>query len=152
MRVTLAVALLLSGCGPAPPAPPLVPPPAATTAAPPPPPPEPRMFITESGLKFGDYREGTGREAKSSDTVSVHYTGTLESGAKFDSSYDRGAPAEFPLRNVIKGWQEGIAGMKVGGKRKLIIPPHLGYGEGGSPPKIPGNSILHFDVELLGIK
>ena len=84
----------------------------------------------------------------------MHYTGTLESGTKFDSSRDRGTPLEFEIGRgkVIKGWDEGVMTMKVGGRRKLIIPPNLGYGPQGRPPTIPGNATLIFDVELLGIK
>ena len=109
---------------------------------------------TASGLKYIDIVEGTGETPKKGQTISVHYTGTLENGKKFDSSVDRGQPYEFRLGEgtVIKGWDEGLATMKVGGKRKLIIPPSLGYGQRGSPPNIPPNSILHFDVELVAIK
>jgi peptidylprolyl isomerase len=112
------------------------------------------MTTTPSGLQYRDDAVGEGREAKAGDTVSVHYTGTLKDGSKFDSSRDRGQPIQFPLGTgyVIKGWDEGIAGMKVGGKRTLVIPPELGYGARGFPPEIPGNSTLLFDVELVGIR
>jgi FKBP-type peptidyl-prolyl cis-trans isomerase FkpA len=98
---------------------------------------------------------GSGKEAKSGDTVSVHYTGTLMNGKKFDSSRDPGKkPFEFKLGsgNVIKGWDQGVVGMKVGGKRKLTIPSDLGYGKSGSPPSIPADAGLKFDVELLEVK
>lgn len=105
-------------------------------------------------LKIEDTKIGEGQEVKSGDTVSIHYTGTLENGTKFDSSYDRNQPFETKIGvgDVIKGWDQGVIGMKVGGKRHLVIPPELGYGERGSPPTIPPNSTLIFDVELLGIK
>ena len=100
-----------------------------------------------------DIRAGAGPEAKSGDSVSVHYTGTLEDGTKFDSSRDRGQPFNFPLGagRVIKGWDVGVAGMKVGGHRKLTIPPEEGYGARGAGSAIPPNATLYFDVELLKI-
>jgi FKBP-type peptidyl-prolyl cis-trans isomerase len=109
---------------------------------------------TASGLRYVDLVEGTGPQPQPGQTVSVHYTGTLESGVKFGSSRDSGTPLEFVIGEgkVIKGWDEGVMTMKVGGRRKLIIPPALGYGPQGRPPAIPGNATLIFDVELLGIK
>ena len=97
---------------------------------------------------------GTGKEAKNGDTVRVHYTGTLMSGKKFDSSRDRGEPFEFKLGAgaVIKGWDQGVPGMKVGGKRRLTIPWDLAYGEAGSPPNIPPKAALKFDIELVEVK
>ncbi|HZZ81728.1 MAG TPA: FKBP-type peptidyl-prolyl cis-trans isomerase [Gemmataceae bacterium] len=108
---------------------------------------------TESGLRYKDLKEGSGIEAKEGDKVVVHYIGTLKNGTKFDSSRDRNKPFDFTLGEgqVIRGWDEGVAGMKVGGVRKLIIPPHLGYGSRGSPPTIPPNAELHFEVQLLKI-
>ena len=109
---------------------------------------------TASGLKYVDLIVGTGREAAAGDLVSVHYTGWLTNGTKFDSSVDRREPFSFPLGGgkVIRGWDEGVAGMKVGGKRKLTIPPQLGYGSRGAGGVIPPNATLVFDVELLEIK
>ena len=97
---------------------------------------------------------GKGASPKSGQTVVVHYTGWLTNGTKFDSSKDRGEPFKFAIGQgrVIKGWDEGVASMKVGGVRRLVVPPDLGYGPEGSPPKIPGNATLVFDVELLGIE
>ena len=106
---------------------------------------------TPSGLKYDDLKVGTGAEAKAGQTVSVHYTGWLTDGKKFDSSVDRKQPFEFPLGmgRVIKGWDEGVQGMKIGGQRTLIIPAALGYGARGAGGVIPPNATLKFDVELL---
>jgi FKBP-type peptidyl-prolyl cis-trans isomerase len=114
---------------------------------------ERKVVTTKSGLKYEDLEEGLGAEAKSGDRVQVHYTGWLKDGKKFDSSKDRDQPFEFNLGKgeVIKGWDEGVAGMKVGGKRKLIIPSELAYGKRGRPG-IPPDSELTFEVELLDIK
>jgi FKBP-type peptidyl-prolyl cis-trans isomerase len=104
-------------------------------------------------LKIEDVTVGTGQEAKTGDTVVVHYTGTLADGTKFDSSYDRDEPFTTPIGQgrVIQGWDEGIPGMKVGGKRRLTIPPSLGYGEYGQG-QIPPNATLIFDIELVSIQ
>src|SRR5262245_27980583 len=112
------------------------------------------MITTPSGLQYDDQQEGTGAAATAGDTVEVHYTGTLADGKKFDSSRDRGRPFAFKLGagQVIKGWDEGVAGMKVGGKRKLVIPAALGYGARGYPGAIPPNAELTFEVELMKIK
>ncbi len=114
-----------------------------------PPPVSGEPTITDSGLQIIDIEVGTGDAAQASATVTVHYTGWLTDNTKFDSSLDRGQPISFSLEGVIQGWQEGIPGMQVGGKRRLIIPPELGYGEAGSSPFIPPNAELIFDVELL---
>ncbi len=102
-------------------------------------------------LKIEDLEVGDGKECPPGATVTVHYKGTLMDGTEFDSSYKRGQPIEFPLGNLIQGWQEGIPGMKVGGKRKLTVPYQLGYGERGSPPVIPPRADLIFEIELLGV-
>jgi FKBP-type peptidyl-prolyl cis-trans isomerase len=109
---------------------------------------------TASGLKYTDTKVGTGAEAKAGQNVSVHYTGWLTNGTKFDSSKDRGQPFVFPLggRRVIQGWDEGVQGMKVGGVRKLTIPPNLGYGAQGAGGVIPPNATLVFEVELLDVR
>ena len=111
------------------------------------------MTTTPSGLQYRDDVVGTGDEAVPGQTVSVHYTGTLTDGKKFDSSRDRGQPFSFPLGGgrVIRGWDEGVAGMRVGGRRTLVIPPELGYGSRPVGP-IPPNSTLVFDVELLAVR
>jgi len=108
---------------------------------------------TASGLQYWDIMVGTGATAVAGKPVSVHYTGWLTDGKKFDSSLDRGQPFTFPLGGgkVIKGWDEGVAGMKVGGKRQLRIPPELGYGARGAGGVIPPNATLIFDVELLDV-
>ena len=105
-------------------------------------------------LKIEDVLVGTGAEAQKGKQVSVHYTGWLTDGKKFDSSKDRGQPFQFALGRgqVIQGWDDGVAGMKVGGKRKLTIPPELGYGAAGAGGVIPANATLVFEVELLGVK
>ncbi len=111
-------------------------------------------ITTESGLKYVDLVVGTGREAAAGDLATVHYTGWLTNGKKFDSSVDRREPFSFPLGGgkVIRGWDEGVVGMKVGGKRKLTIPPQLGYGARGAGGVIPPNATLVFDVELLEVR
>ena len=105
-----------------------------------------------SGLVIEEIEVGEGKICPANAKVKVHYRGTLADGAEFDSSYARGEPIEFPLKNLIQGWQEGIPGMKVGGKRRLEIPYKLGYGERGSPPAIPPRSDLVFEIELLGVR
>lgn len=110
------------------------------------------QITAPSGVVIEEITIGTGGVALPSSTVKVHYRGTLKEGGKeFDSSYG-GQPADFPLRQLIKGWQEGIPGMKVGGKRKLTIPWQMAYGERGSPPDIPAKADLVFEIELLGVR
>lgn len=128
----------------------------ATTANPPseqPMTPETAIVTLPSGLQYEDLQIGDGPSPQTGDRVTVHYTGTLANGQQFDSSRDRGRPFQFKLGvgQVIKGWDEGVASMKVGGRRKLIIPADLGYGERGAGGVIPPNATLIFDVELLGI-
>ena len=115
----------------------------------------PQEEITlKSGLKYIDLEVGEGPAAVSGKEVTVHYTGTFPDGKKFDSSVDRDEPFAFKLGvgHVIKGWDEGVAGMRIGGKRKLIIPSELGYGKRGAGGVIPPDAILHFEVELLGVE
>ncbi len=177
MRCWLIGLVILCGCGVGP-APKLEPPgePAATpeakTETPPEPPakPEPKPelppepaakpkpkpelpkeFTTASGLRITELRIGTGAVPTRDDRVRVHYVGRLMDGRKFDSSYDRGQPTEFGVTSVIKGWTEALTTMKVGGKRRLIIPPDLAYGARGYPPVIPRSATLLFEVELLDI-
>lgn len=111
-------------------------------------------ITTASGLKYVDEIVGSGASPKPGQMVTVHYTGTLEDGTKFDSSVDSGQPYNFKIGTgtVIRGWDEGVMTMKVGGKRKLIIPPNLAYGASGRPPKIPPNATLVFDIQLLGVQ
>jgi FKBP-type peptidyl-prolyl cis-trans isomerase len=112
------------------------------------------LVATASGLQYIDVKEGEGDAATAGQIAVVHYTGWLVNGTKFDSSVDRGQPFRFPLGagRVIKGWDEGVAGMKVGGVRKLIVPPELGYGSRGAGGVIPPNATLIFEVELLGVE
>lgn len=120
--------------------------------------PKPKFTTAPSGLKYADLEGGTGRAAAKGDFVSVHYTGWLnhqgKKGKKFDSSLDRGKTFEFKIGagKVIKGWDQGVAGMKEGGKRTLYIPSELGYGKRGAPGAIPPNADLIFDIELLKVK
>jgi peptidylprolyl isomerase len=117
-----------------------------------------KMKKTDSGLQFQDLTEGKGAKPQTGQTCQVHYTGWLwqdgKKGRKFDSSVDRGMPFEFPVGQgqVIRGWDEGVSTMKVGGKRLLLIPPQLGYGANGAGNVIPPNATLLFEVELLGVK
>lgn len=113
-----------------------------------------QTVTTPSGLKYIDEVIGTGPSPEKGKQITVHYTGMLEDGKKFDSSRDRNSPLTFTIGigQVIKGWDEGIMSMKVGGKRKLTIPPDLGYGQRGAPPAIPPGATLIFEVELLGVK
>jgi len=115
---------------------------------------EPKVITLPSGTQYEDLVVGTGKEATKGSNATVHYTGTLTNGQKFDSSKDRGVP--FTVRNlgnapVIQGWNEGLVGMKVGGKRRLTIPPSAGYGKRGAPPVIPPDATLIFEVELLDV-
>ena len=113
-----------------------------------------KKVTTETGLQYEEIVEGTGKSPKPGDTVTVHYTGWLTDGTKFDSSVDRGQPFPFTIGEgqVIRGWDEGVMTMKIGGKRKLTIPPNLAYGDAGAGDRIPPGSTLVFDVELIDVK
>ncbi len=115
---------------------------------------ETNMVTDSAKLVIEDIKIGDGREVKSGDTVVMHYKGTLVDGTKFDSSYDRNEPftTQIGVGQVIKGWDQGVPGMKIGGKRKLTIPPDLGYGSAGAGAVIPSNATLVFEVELLDVK
>jgi FKBP-type peptidyl-prolyl cis-trans isomerase len=106
----------------------------------------------DNGMKIWDVKEGKGTEVKKGATVTIHYTGWLTDGTKFDSSRDRDEPATFPLKGLIKGWQEGVPGMKIGGVRRMVIPYNLAYGERGRPPVIPEKATLVFTIEVLETK
>jgi len=147
LSLGLAVMLSLAGCTPAAA-------PSGTAGGSSSAPQEPKTVTTPSGLQYIETKVGDGAEAKAGQRVSVHYTGTLDDGKKFDSSKDRNQPFEFQLGAgmVIKGWDEGVAGMKVGGSRKLIIPHELAYGPQGRAPVIPPAARLTFEVDLIAIK
>jgi FKBP-type peptidyl-prolyl cis-trans isomerase FklB len=113
---------------------------------------KPGVKTLPSGLQYTVIKEGTGKQPSATDTVTVHYKGTLINGTEFDSSYKRGKPASFPLNGVIKGWTEGVQLMKEGAKYRFFIPPHLAYDQGGAGPMIGPNSTLIFEVELLSVQ
>jgi FKBP-type peptidyl-prolyl cis-trans isomerase FkpA len=112
---------------------------------------EPGATRTASGLVYRELKAGTGPSPMATDSVTVHYRGTLVDGTEFDSSYKRNEPAQFPLNQVIPCWTEGVQKMKVGGKSRLVCPASIAYRERGSPPVIPGGATLIFEIELLGI-
>jgi FKBP-type peptidyl-prolyl cis-trans isomerase FkpA len=112
---------------------------------------QPGAIRTDSGLVYRELRAGSGASPKASDTVTVHYRGTLVDGTEFDNSYKRNEPAQFPLNQVIPCWTEGVQKMKVGGKSELVCPASIAYEDRGSPPVIPGGATLIFEVELLRI-
>ena len=112
----------------------------------------PAVETTDTGIQITTLKAGTGAAPKATDTVTVHYRGTLEDGKEFDSSYKRGQPATFPLSGVVPCWTEGVQKIKVGGKAKLVCPPQLAYGSRGIPGVIPANATLTFEVEVLAIK
>jgi FKBP-type peptidyl-prolyl cis-trans isomerase FkpA len=112
---------------------------------------EPGSTRTPTGLVYRELAAGTGASPKATDKVKVNYRGTLVNGTEFDSSYKRNMPAEFPLNGVIPCWTEGVQRMKVGGKSRLVCPSEIAYGDGGSPPTIPGGATLIFEIELLGV-
>ena len=113
---------------------------------------EPGAVRTASGMVYRELTAGAGASPGATDTVTVHYRGTLVNGTEFDSSYKRNEPAQFPLNRVIPCWTEGVQKMKAGGKAKLVCPPNLAYGERGAPPDIPPGAVLIFEVELLRIE
>lgn len=155
LLLAVFAALTLAGCASAPPP---APPTPAAAVAPAPATPAPtapvlKEVTTSSGLRYTDLLVGNGPLAEDGMAVAVHYTGWLTDGTKFDSSLDRGQPFTFQLgaSQVIRGWDEGVKGMRVGGKRKLVIPPELGYGERGAGGVIPPDATLVFEVEFMGV-
>lgn len=151
----LALAFASGGATPAPAAPTAAPaavPQSNAPAAPAAPAADGQEVVLPSGLRFIDRIVGSGPSPNPEGSVVVHYDGFLEDGTKFDSSRDRGQPAQFALNQVIPGFSEGLKTMKVGGKRTLFIPSNLGYGAAGSPPVIPANANLRFELELVDVK